>query len=95
MNLEIPIKHIITDQRRAGGAGRASYSHAGRLAVQGCLVCPGSWGLGGGLEWSWRPHLFLGKSRATCGVVAHLGVMFTSLAHRAGDSTWLRPPCWA
>ena len=45
MNLEIPIKHIITDQRRAGGAWRGLLTAAQGVWVCGAVLSePGPWG---------------------------------------------------
>lgn len=92
MNLEIPIKHIITDQRRAGGGWQGLLT-----ATQGVWLCravlsePGSWGWVGLGSGPGAPPL-PGKVKSDPWGCRPLGVMFTSLAHRAGDSTWPRPP---
>ena len=45
MNLEIPIKHIITDQRRAGGGWRGLLTAAQGVWVCGAVLSePGPWG---------------------------------------------------
>ena len=92
MNLEISIKHIITDQRGAGGGWRGLLT-----AAQGVWLCGAIWldpgpGAGWGSGAVLGPHLFPGRSRVTRGVGAPLGVTLTSLAHRAGDSSLPTPP---